>query len=265
MYTHPFYLAELQVRNCQVEFLVNDVHCFDHYNPGGMAVDWPINAYILNSGKQFFTIKASCFSHETQISKNASIDLKITLRDAFDFSQPKKTVAQQLHISFEDKETPFFSTGNFFEAEVPYTLQGWKNSFDFSDYINGNNAVKNNLLEELEELYETFHQIIKKRDVKAYNELNNQRFEEITTSFYLNDEEKQDRKKTILNSSRQDVEKIDFSEYSLHFYGDKNQVVGIKTQNKPPGFVFENEEGMVITELALFHLRKGDRKLTLIR
>ncbi|WP_415324824.1 hypothetical protein [Chryseobacterium sp. MMS23-Vi53] len=265
MYTNPFYLAELQVRNCQVELLINDVTCFDHYKEGGMAVDWPINAYILSSGKQFFTIKANCFENETNISKKASIDLKITLRDAFDFSKPKQIVKQHFHISFEDKETPMYVSGDFFEAEVPYKLEGWKNSFDFSDYIHGENSVKEGLINELKNTYETFHQIIKNRDTQTYNSLNNQRFQEITTSFYLTEEEKKDRQKTILNSSRQDVEKIDFSEYSLNFYGDKSQVVGLKAYNQPPGFVFENDEGMIITELALFHLKKGDNKLSLIR
>ncbi|EJL74650.1 hypothetical protein [Chryseobacterium populi] len=265
MYKNPFYLAELQVRNCQAELFINDVPCFDHYKEGGMAVDWPVNGYILNSGKQFFTIKAHCFEHEDRISKHASIDLKITVRDAFDFSIPKQTVKQHFHISFEEKDTPMYTTGDFFEAEVPYYLEGWKNSFSFSDYINGDNPVKDNLVEEIKEYYETFYQIIKNRNTDQYNVINNQRFEEITTVFYLSEDEKAARRKAILNSSRQDVNKIDFSEYSLHFYGNRNQVVGMKINDQPCGFVFENNEGMIITELALFHLKKGENKLSLIR
>ena len=262
---NPFYLAELQVRNCQAELLINDIPCFEHYKEGGMAVDWPINSYILNSGRQFFTIKANCFEHEERISKHASIELKITVRDAFDFSVPKQVVKQQIPISFEEKDTQMYTTGDFFEAEIPYILEGWKNSFNFSDYVNGNNPVKDGILKELENYYENFHQIIKNRETDKYNSLNNQRFEEITTAFYLNEEEKEARKKTILNSSRQDVQKIDFSEYSLHFYGDKNQVIGVKINDQPCGFVFENNEGMIITELALFHRKRGEDKLTLIR
>lgn len=262
---NPFYLAELQVRNCQAELLINDIPCFDHYKEGGMAVDWPINSYILNSGRQFFTIKANCFENEERISKHASIDLKITVRDAFDFSVPKQVVKQQIPISFEEKDTQMYTTGDFFEAEIPYILEGWKNSFSFSDYANGNNPIKDGILKELEDYYENFHQIIKNRETDKYNTLNNQRFEEITTAFYLNEEEKEARKKTILNSSRQDVQKIDFSQYSLHFYGDKNQVIGMKINDQPCGFVFENNEGMIITELALFHRKRGEDKLSLIR
>ncbi|QYS86901.1 hypothetical protein JJC03_02530 [Flavobacterium oreochromis] len=265
MYKHPFYLAEIQIRNCQVQLLINDVPCFDSYKEGGTAVDWPINEYILSSGKQFYTIHANCFENESAISKYASIDFKITVRDAFDFSIPKQTIKQHFKISFEEKETQMYSTGSFFEVEIPYTLEGWSNSFSFSDYVNGNNAIKQRLFKELKEYYELFYQIIKERDIDKYNLLNAERFEEITTAFYLTKEEKESRKKTILNSSRQDVHKIDFSNYLLKFYGNKEQIVGIKIKDQPCGFVFENEEGMIITELALFHQKDNESKLSLIR
>lgn len=42
------------------------------------------------------------------------------------------------------------------------------------------------------------------------------------------DAEKNEIRQPILNTSRQDISKIDFSEYSLHFYRNKNQVVGTK-------------------------------------
>ncbi|WP_128414344.1 hypothetical protein [Chryseobacterium sp. Leaf394] len=31
MYKNPFYIAELQASNCQVELLVNDLPCFNQY------------------------------------------------------------------------------------------------------------------------------------------------------------------------------------------------------------------------------------------
>ncbi|MGU3373949.1 hypothetical protein [Chryseobacterium sp. M5A1_1a] len=265
MYKAPFYLAEIQSSNCQVELLINNVPCFDHYNKGGVGVDWPINEYILHSGRQLYTIKVKCFEDEDTISKQASVNLKITLRDAFDFSIPKKVIKQHFEISFQDKKTQVYESGDFFEAEVPYTLTGWKNSFSFSDYIHGENVVKEKLLNELNEYYEVFHQIIKSRDINSYNSINSERFEEVTSAFYLTENEKEDRKKSILNSSKQNVSKIDFSNYSLQFYGDNNQLVGLKIKNQPCGFVFENDEGMIITELALFHRKINNEKISLIR
>lgn len=35
MYKNPFYIAELQASNCQVELLVNDLPCFNQYNDRG--------------------------------------------------------------------------------------------------------------------------------------------------------------------------------------------------------------------------------------
>ena len=35
MYKNPFYIAELQASNCQVELLVNDLPCFNQYNNRG--------------------------------------------------------------------------------------------------------------------------------------------------------------------------------------------------------------------------------------
>lgn len=265
MYKNPFYIAELQASNCQVELLINDVPCFNQYNDGGVGVDWPINEYILNSGKQFYTIKANCFDNENKIRSNASISLKITLRDAFDFSVPKKVIKEHIQINFNEKDTQIFESGDFFEAHVPYSLSGWKDSFDFSNYIHGNNDIKQALVTEIKDYYELFYQVLKAQDVNKYNLINSQRFEEITTAFYLTKQEKDDRKKSILNSSRRDISKVDFNEYSLHFYGNKNQIVGMKIKNQPCGFVFENEEGMIITELALFHRKISDNKLSLIR
>ena len=79
---------------------------------------------------------------------------------------------------------------------------------------------------------------------------------QLTQSYYLTDAEK--------NEIRQDILKIDFSEYSLHFYGNKNQVVGVKLKNQLCSFVFENDEGMIISKLALFHGIKSKDKLSLI-
>lgn len=265
MYKNPFYIAEIHASNCEIELLINDVPCFNNYKKGGVAVDWPINQYILNSGKQFYTIKANCFENEDRISKYAVINFKITLRDAFDFSLPKQTVKQHFKMSFEDKDTQMYSTGDIFEANVPFTLKGWIDSFSFSDYSIGNNPVKQKLIEEFSDFYEVFHKIIKNRDLNKYNSINAQRFKEVATAFYLNDDEKVERQISILNSSIKDGEKINFSEFALHFYGNKNQLVGMKIKNQPCGFVFENEEGMIITELALFHKENLDSPLSLIR
>lgn len=265
MYKNPFYLAEIQGSNCEIELLINDVPCFNNYKNGGVAVDLPINEYILNSGKQFYTIKANCFENENRISNHAVINFKITLRDAFDFSLPKQTVKQHFKMSFEDKDTQMYSSGDIFEANVPFTLKGWTDSFSFSEYSIGDNPVKKKLIEEFSNLYEVFHEIIKNGDLNKYNSINAQRFKEVTTAFYLTDDEKDERQKSILNSSIKNGSKINFSEYALHFYGNNNQLVGMKIKNQPCGFVFENEDGMIITELALFHKEIIDSPLTLIR
>lgn len=93
-YNHPIYEFSIDARECAIELNVNDLHCFFNYEHGGVALDWPVNANLLSTGKQFYSFKILPYENENFINNIALVKAKISVRDALDFSKPRILVSE---------------------------------------------------------------------------------------------------------------------------------------------------------------------------
>lgn len=167
------------------------------------------------------------------------------------------------HITFtNDIQLPVFKTETlYFQAEVPYHLEGWTNSISLEK------EDKNKLLKELDEWYNDFYDIFTKQDLSKYIQLTEQRTKEINTSFYLSDEEIEGL--DYFKNIPKNLKKVPLDNYELVFYAD-GKLVGLRIPHELSGFKFqldlkEPEKNDNFIEMALFHRKQPDAKLSIIR
>ncbi len=257
---YPFYEAEIKTSGCAIELLVNGVPSFSNYKEGGMAVDWPINEMILKSGRQLFSFVVRRSDGEEHINDNAMIDFKIFVRDAFYNEEPRQLLFELPEKSFKGKNLDKYSFNHFFDAIVPYELEGWKNSTNIV------NEDKKKLLNELIDWNDKFLNIFKNKKEEEYLKITNTRFEELSRAFYLDNDSKKMNKSRMFSSIHSSVKKIPLKEYELSFFGN-GKLVGVRLPKESYGFKFESleKEKPDFTELALFHRPKEGELLEVIR
>ncbi|MDO6519038.1 hypothetical protein [Zobellia uliginosa] len=224
-----------------------------------MSIDWHVNEYILKSGTQLFEINAFPYDGLGTIDQSATIAIKVFVRDALVENTPRELLLEVPIIEFKKKQLNKYTYSFHFYAEVPYKLTGWSDSI----VLTNENIEK--LTNELYEWYDRFYDIFINKDLETYTRINTERFNEISTAFYLTEEEKIQEKKSQLLS--QNIKKIDITFYRPKFFGN-GRVIGLHLPKEPCGFAFEstevdNEE--IDIELALFHKKSEEQNLTLIR
>ncbi|MBU3024059.1 hypothetical protein [Zobellia galactanivorans] len=106
---HPFYEFEIIPSGCAVELLVNAMPCFQNYLKGGMAVDWPVNEYILKSGTQLFEINAFPYDGLGTIDQRATIAIKVFVRDALVENTPASARLQRVPYSVRNNKLSYLN------------------------------------------------------------------------------------------------------------------------------------------------------------
>ncbi|SHF86960.1 hypothetical protein [Pedobacter caeni] len=260
-YKNPIYEIEVKTQGCPVELQVNDMPCFISSDPGGMAVDWPVNPNIMSSGRQRYSLKAHPYSGDEFISKRATLDLKVYVRDAFDNPVPRQLLAEIPTVDFSVKDdSQVHVIAGHFDAEVPYMLEGWAESVSLID------DDKDVLMKEIESFYDELYQVFKSKDLSRYKELSGPRFQEMCTSFYIGKEGQQRQEARLIPNFKGQILRDPFHSYRPEFYVS-GKVVGVALPGKPCGFHFystDKEENSVL-ELALFRRKKKGGKLSLVR
>lgn len=256
----PFYELEIKTANCFIEILVNDLPIFSNYKEGGLAVDYPINDAILNSGKQSIEVKILSTKAERSTSKYARAEIKIYVKEANKEASGRNLVFEVPMIDFNENKFPINSTIYSFVATVPYKNIGWKNS------INLKTIDKNILIRELADNLRIIMLIYNSRNEKEYNKFFKNRNEEHNKCFYLTQTEIEDNKDTIFYGLPQKIESINKNLYKIVFYGN-DKLVSLQTKHQPPGFVFEsiNKNEYGFTEMVLFHMKDKNSSLEAIR
>lgn len=256
----PLYEMEVKTAYCFIEILINDVPIFSNYSENGLAVDYPINDLILESGNHNIKVSILTPILGQNISKHAKCEINIFVKEANGIATGRTLVKKFPAIKMEKNLSSFLSKQTNFEVKVPYQNFGWKNSIDLKNIDN------NLLLEELKRNVKYLQSIYNSRNESQYVDYFIDRNKEHIKSFYLTKEEISDNKDTIFYGLPEKIDSIDLNLYELTFFGN-GKLVSLQTTKQPPGFVFEstnrNEYGF--TEMVLFHKRDKNSKLEVIR
>lgn len=256
----PFYELEIKTANCNIEILINNIPIFSYYENGSIAVDYPINDAILNSGKQSIEVKILSATEQENIFKYAICELKIFVKEANIEASGRSLVYEIPVIDFKEKKLPIYKNVDSFVANVPYKNVGWENSIDLKK------IDENLLIKELEDRLQKIISIYNSRNQKEYEQFFIDRNIEHNRSFYLTFDEIKENKESIFYGLPEKIESINKSLYKLVFYGS-DKLVSLQAKDQPPGFVFEsiNKDEYGFTEMVLFHKKDIYSSLEVIR
>ena len=272
--TEPEYFVEGYQSGCYYEIYVNDILVFKHYENVGLANHAvSINSKILKSGPQKITIKLFPLGeidgeNYTTIDPDDSFRLKIFSRDkqkpykAFDYD-----FLQEHKVDIKTS-VPYFEETITFNAEVPYTLEGWSNSQVLTE-------IDQDVLEqEVLLFYNKFSNTVSKKEKSVWeNEIYN-REKEIAFSRYFNeDDSKRIADDLSLSLQSEYLEVLPIENYNMVFYGN-GRIVKLESKKfKKKSALISIEErdsngqprkAYIFHGLAL-HKPKGSNKLEIIR
>ena len=179
-FKEPYYLVDFNSSICNYEILINGMPAFINDVGGSISSHYPINHFILKSGKQKISLKIFPLQSESVLRKDASLEIKVSFYDAssnnynetievFSFKTP----------NLDEKEYPIIQSTFDFIAEIPYDLFGWKDSKIIVD--------DKNFKIDLITFYKIIHEKIMLNKIEEFYELIRKKIEETNTSMYIHD------------------------------------------------------------------------------
>lgn len=189
---YPRYEIEFSQDACGYEILINDVPVHRYLLSGSVNKQRiPVNDHILLSGKQEITIRLFPpmlldGSWSPTLVDASKFKIKVLHRQnnaplqdnqsVFEFNTPNQPGTEKFQASGQT----FFEFKGVFNAKIPYQLEGWRNSKDLSK------ENQDELLKEAVAAYNSFRNVLIKKDTEAYAALMYDKEVELAKAFYWN-------------------------------------------------------------------------------
>jgi hypothetical protein len=174
----PYYMIDFSAACCMFEVRVNDIPVMMLDLPGQAASVTPVNFSILESGTQIIT--ATVFPHSGGIVLDPEAKLKFDIK-LFDVEKGFVFKEQLVKYEFEkvdrNRKLPVMRHQTSFSAQVPYSLQGWKNGLALKDVKDVNIKLSN--------AYERLSALIRRGEYNAFRSSIANRENIMAKSMYL--------------------------------------------------------------------------------
>ena len=264
----PIYEVYFEFGYCYIELYINDILAYKNYGKGGSS-SFTINPYLLNFSNQ--TIKLRMYATEEfgEFLNNSAVKLGIGSYD----NQNKFSIEKQQSNLFiyqtPEDENGFFKyagkeyfeqTVTFTLPEVPYKIEGWKDSQDLRNFD------KKLLEQKVLQAYQMIQKSFKERDLDKIAQFSYNKMKDQAIAQYFDKEEVQEGWEELISIAGADnLEFYPLENYELVFYGE-GRLVGLKSKKKDKGFrgasallcKFKREGKWVGAELDyLLHIPKG--------
>ena len=254
---------------CYIELYINDVLAYKNYGEGGSS-SFTINPYILNLPVQKIKLKMYATDRLGKFLSNSVVKLGIGSYD----NQNKFSIEKQQDNLFAyhapKDENGFFKyagkeyfeqTVNFTLPEVPYKIEGWKDSQDLRNFD------KKLLEQKVLQAYQMIQKSFKERDLDKIAQFSYNKMKDQAIAQYFDEEEVQEGWEELISIAGGDnLEFFPLENYELVFYRE-GRLVGLKSKKKDKGFrgasallcKFKREGKWVGAELDyLLHIPKGE-------
>lgn len=292
----------LRSSNCQFEVFVDDVLLFKlmgdvTQNGGGINGDYDINQLLLSSGKHEVKIRMypkygkqvfdkegnvqmifSYFKNRDLRTMNYNAEMnghnginidQLTEQWIEKWDQQSQVGYEGVYVAKEPapfKGLPAYEWRKTFDAEVPFSFEGWRNSVDLSKE---SKDEKKDINKELYDQYKLIHNIIKNKDANQYLNIVKEREELITNCLYYKDNEKKirmDEFVKLIKSDEYELEPLYSETFKLEYqgYGKLSMLLNktdgegiIRLKNK------KDKNDMIFLDFRFQRKKKGE-KLTVI-
>ena len=264
----PIYQVDFKFGHCYIELYINDILAYKNYGKGGSS-SFTINPYLLNFSNQ--TIKLRMYATEEfgEFLNNSTVVLEIGSYDNQNRFSIEKQQDQIFTYHTPEDENGFFKfaekkyfeqTVTFTLPNVPYKIEGWKDSQDLRNFD------KKLLEQKVLQAYQMIQKSFKERDLDKIAQFSYNKMKDQAIAQYFDEEEVQEGWEELISIAGADnLEFFPLENYELVFYGE-GRLVGLKSKKKDKGFrgasallcKFKREGKWVGAELDyLLHIPKG--------
>ena len=266
----PIYEVYFEFGYCYIELYINDILAYKNYGEGGGSSSFTINPYLLNFSNQ--TIKLRMYAREEfgEFLNNSAVKLGIGSYDnQNEFAIEKRQSNLFIYQTPEDENGFFKYAGKeYFEQtvtftlpEVPYKIEGWKDSQDLRNFD------KKLLEQKVLQAYQMIQKSFKERDLDGIAQFSFNGMKDLAIAQYFDEEEVQEGWEDLISIAGADnLEFYPLENYELVFYGE-GRLVGLKSKKKDKGFrgasallcKFKREGKWIEAKLDyLLHIPKGE-------
>ena len=231
----PIYEVYFEFGYCYIELYINDILAYKNYGEGGGSSSFTINPYLLNFSNQ--TIKLRMYAREEfgEFLNNSAVKLGIGSYDnQNEFSIEKQQSNLFIYQTPEDENGFFKYAGKeYFEQtvaftlpDVPYKIEGWKDSQDLRNFD------KKLLEQKVLQAYQMIQKSFKERDLDKIAQFSYNKMKDQAIAQYFDEEEVQEGWEELISIAGADnLEFYPLENYELVFYGE-GRLVGLKSKKK---------------------------------
>ena len=266
--SEPQYVMHYFNGVCNFEIYINDFKVVKSFNNESFKTSERINPFLLSKNNQ---LKIILYPRDSvnKLNLQAGLDLKVNSYENTDrFSIEKQQSNLFIYQTPEDENGFFKYAGKeYFEQtvaftlpDVPYEIEGWKDSQDLRNFD------KKLLEQKVLQAYQMIQKSFKERDLDKIAQFSYNKMKDQAIAQYFDEEEVQEGWEELISIAGGDnLEFFPLENYELVFYGE-GRLVGLKSKKKDKGFrgasallcKFKREGKWVGAELDyLLHIPKG--------
>ena len=266
--SEPQYVMHYFNGVCNFEIYINDFKVVKSFNNESFKTSERINPFLLSKNNQ---LKIILYPKDSvnKLNLQAGLDLKVNSYENTDrFSIEKQQSNLFIYQTPEDENGFFKYAGKeYFEQtvaftlpDVPYKIEGWKDSQDLRNFD------KKLLEQKVLQAYQMIQKSFKERDLDKIAQFSYNKMKDQAIAQYFDEEEVQEGWEELISIAGGDnLEFFPLENYELVFYGE-GRLVGLKSKKKDKGFrgasallcKFKREGKWVGAELDyLLHIPKG--------
>ena len=267
--SEPQYVMHYFNGVCNFEIYINDFKVVKSFNNESFKISERINPFLLSKNNQ---LKIILYPRDSvnKLNLQAGLDLKVNSYENTDRFSIEKQQSNLFIYQTPEDENGFFKyagkeyfeqTVTFTLPEVPYKIEGWKDSQDLRNFD------KKLLEQKVLQAYQMIQKSFKERDLDKIAQFSYNKMKDQAIAQYFDEEEVQEGWEELISIAGADnLEFFPLENYELVFYGE-GRLVGLKSKKKDKGFrgasallcKFKREGKWVGAELDyLLHIPKGE-------
>ena len=266
--SEPQYVMHYFNGVCNFEIYINDLKIVKSFNNESFKTSERINPFLLSKNNQ---LKIILYPRDSvnKLDLQAGLNLKVNSYENTDRFSIEKQQSNLFIYQTPEDENGFFKyagkeyfeqTVTFTLPEVPYKIEGWKDSQDLRNFD------KKLLEQKVLQAYQMIQKSFKERDLDKIAQFSYNKMKDQAIAQYFDKEEVQEGWEELISIAGADnLEFYPLENYELVFYGE-GRLVGLKSKKKDKGFrgssallcKFKREGKWVGAELDyLLHIPKG--------
>ena len=232
--SEPQYVMHYFNGVCNFEIYINDFKVVKSFNNESFKTSKRINPFLLSKNNQ---LKIILYPRDSvnKLNLQAGLDLKVNSYENTDRFSIEKQQSNLFIYQTPEDENGFFKyagkeyfeqTVTFTLPEVPYKIEGWKDSQDLRNFD------KKLLEQKVLQAYQMIQKSFKERDLDGIAQFSFNKMKDQAIAQYFDEEEVQEGWEELISIAGADnLEFYPLENYELVFYGE-GRLVGLKSKKK---------------------------------